>query len=73
MSFLLRLWREQPDGGELASYYGEIEHIQSGMCWRFASFELLLTFLQRAAIAPQCVTRITLDELKLLAGDSSQS
>jgi hypothetical protein len=70
MSFLVRLWCEQPDSAEPASYYGEIEHIQSGICWRFTSFELLLRFLQQAAIAPQSVTRLAPDEPNLLAGES---
>jgi hypothetical protein len=69
MSFLVRLWREQPDNREPASYHGEIEHIQSGVCWRFTSFELLLAFLQQAVIAPQNVTP---DGLQRLAGENLQ-
>jgi hypothetical protein len=73
MSFLVRLWGEQPDSADPAVYHGEIEHIQSGMCWRFTSFELLLRFLQQAAIAPQSVTQLAPEELNMLAGDNPQS
>jgi hypothetical protein len=72
-SFLVRLWREPAYSGQPSTCHGEIEHIQSGICWRFTSLELLLTFLQQAAIAPETITRHTPDEQVLLAGDNRQS
>ena len=43
-SYLVRLWRDDvhlPDG----AWQGEVQHIQSGGCWRFQTVADLLVFL----------------------------
>ena len=47
MSFVVRLWCDA--AGE---WRGEVEHIQSGNRWSFASLAHTLDFLRLAASAP---------------------
>ncbi|MDQ4077374.1 MAG: hypothetical protein M3220_14145 [Chloroflexota bacterium] len=47
-SFLLRLWREEVT--ELVTdWHSEVEHIQSGTRWTFATLAELLNFLDQQA------------------------
>ena len=53
-SFLVRLWRE-PDvkWAALASdWQSEIEHIQSGQRWSFATLDEMLDFLRQQMLDP---------------------
>lgn len=62
-SFLVRCWHEPPAqnqatgkqtgcGQQQGRWRGEIEHIQSGNRWCFATLTALLSFLQQAAARP---------------------
>lgn len=65
-SFLVRCWRDQPDDNQSAGkqpkraqggcWHGEIEHIQTGVRWRFDTLAELLGFLQQAAVAPDAAS-----------------
>ncbi len=50
-SFLIRLWREQnpAQAGAAVGCCSEVEHIQSGQRWRFASLDEMLDFIQQQA------------------------
>ncbi len=62
MSFLVRLWRDQPGDDQPDGWHGEIEHVQTGSRWRFGTLGDLLAFLQQAVIAPHTVTESAADE-----------
>jgi hypothetical protein len=62
VSFLVRVWPDQPVNGRRTGWRGEIEHIQSGRRWCFATLGGLLVFLHRAVLAPQPVTQPEADE-----------
>jgi hypothetical protein len=53
-SYLIRLWREQkPQAVTFPSaWQAEVEHIQSGQCWSFGTFEELILFLRQQAEEP---------------------
>ena len=57
MSFVVRLWCD-PAGSE---WRGEVEHIQSGNRWSFASLAHLLDFLRLATDTPYTLTRLLAD------------
>ncbi len=67
-SFLVRCWRdplannqptsEQTRCKEQDCWRGEIEHIQSGSRWRFASLTALLNFLQQAGARPGTTSQL---------------
>lgn len=57
MSFVVRLWCDA--AGE---WRGEVEHIQSGQRWSFASLAHTLDFLRLAASAPQVLVRMMAQE-----------
>lgn len=46
-SFLVRLWRKAgpPAGDDCANWQGEVEHIQSGRRWTFASISEMVALL----------------------------
>ena len=48
-SFLLRLWYEQSGETPTSSqwWHSEVQHIQSGQLWSFATIDELLDFLRR--------------------------
>ncbi|MCE7989922.1 MAG: hypothetical protein DYG89_52915 [Caldilinea sp. CFX5] len=46
-SFLVRCWRNQSEQEQGCCWHGEIEHIQSGVRWDFATLSDLLAFLQQ--------------------------
>lgn len=50
ISFLLRVWREEKGEPEpsLADWHAELEHIQSGNCWKFEEVEDLISFLRKS-------------------------
>lgn len=54
MSFVVRLWCEPPEN----TWRGEVEHIQSGNRWSFASLAHLLDFLHLAAEQPHVLGRL---------------
>lgn len=47
-SFLIRVWSEPQVGfpAAQANWQGEVEHIQSGERWTFATMDALLAFLR---------------------------
>jgi hypothetical protein len=49
VSMLIRLWREAGPDRPGARWQGEVEHIQSGRIWTFASLDELLAFVRRQA------------------------
>jgi hypothetical protein len=49
VSFVVRIWRNQSSSEQPGRWCGEIEHIQSGVRWRFCTLTELLNFLQQAA------------------------
>ncbi len=60
-SFLIRLWssREVPLPSE-GEWQGELQHIQSGQRWTFATFDELLTLLYlhaEASATNECVEK----------------
>ena len=54
-SFLVRVWRVTPDHTMCDGWSGEIEHIQNGTRWRFATLDELLTFLIQLMVSPNGV------------------
>jgi hypothetical protein len=54
LSFVLRLWREEPCG----LWRSEVEHIQSGNRYSFASLAYALDFLRRAGDAATLTLRL---------------
>lgn len=46
-SFLVRLWREHSEEHAESDWSGEVEHIQSGWCWNFATLDELLDVLRQ--------------------------
>lgn len=48
LSYLIRLWREGETTSDApaAEWQGEVEHIQSGEKWSFASLSEVLAFLK---------------------------
>jgi hypothetical protein len=55
LSFLIRMWTEQSKSPADADWQGEVEHIQSGACWRFDTLSAVLRFLQHAVEEPNTV------------------
>lgn len=57
-SYLIRLWREQkPQAVKFPStWQAEVEHIQSGQCWSFGTFEELILFLRQQAEEPNILS-----------------
>ena len=53
MSFLVRLWRNQPGADRPGGWRGELELIQTGARWSFCTHAELLAFLQWLTIAQQ--------------------
>ena len=53
-SFLVRLWRrhERSLAAQTGDWQGEVEHIQSGLSWSFATLDELLKVLGRRAGEP---------------------
>jgi hypothetical protein len=70
MSFLVRLWRDQPGNVQYCDWHGEIEHIQTGARWSFSTLETLLIFLHQAVIASHSIARSAPDEAVQLRPDN---
>ncbi len=60
LSFIVRIWRERSlDRPRIvaADWQSEIEHIQTGECWRFENVDEMLEFLRRQAKDPDHAAR----------------
>jgi hypothetical protein len=62
MSFLVRLWREQPGDDLPCDWRGELEQIQTGIRWNFSTHCELLTFLHQLTVAPQMIIQSESEE-----------
>jgi hypothetical protein len=62
VSFLLRLWRDQPTDDRRGAWHGEIEHIQTGARWGFSTLSDLIAFLHQAMVAPHTISQPASDE-----------
>jgi hypothetical protein len=63
-SFMVRLWREEGSSAEVlgTDWQSEIQHIQSGRSWAFATLDELLEFLRQQAEEPELLRRPESDE-----------
>jgi hypothetical protein len=59
-SFLIRLWREVSTDATapIADWQGEVEHIQSGQCWVFDTWDKLLVFLGEQVNDPKVLGQL---------------
>ena len=62
MSFLVRLWRDQPGDQPPCNWCGELEQIQTGMRWSFNSYNELLACMHQLTSAPQMIAPPTSNE-----------
>ena len=65
VSFLVRLWRDQPSNDRPGNWCGEIECVQTGTRWSFSTRGELLAFLHAAVIAPQRIAQPAVDEVPI--------
>jgi hypothetical protein len=62
-SFLIRLWRSfEPEDIVPAQWQSEVEHIQSGRCWKFATLAEMEEFFRHQAADPQGLDWIEMRE-----------
>ena len=57
MSFLVRLWTTQHSPNGEGGWCGEVEHVQSGNRWNFATLDEVLAFLQHTTGSTSQVKR----------------
>lgn len=52
-SFLIRLWCDQLSRHAPCDWHAEVEHVQTGIRWKFGTPADLFAFLEQAVAAPQ--------------------
>jgi hypothetical protein len=57
MSFLVRLWRDQPGDEQPCDWCGELEQIQTGTRWCFSTYSELLAYLRQLTFVSQAGTQ----------------